>query len=237
MNRIDLYLHDLYPPSLYDRKDSWNTAMSRGLPGEWQQMKAAIKWNHGQVRLVPSLIPRVSLFQLVGTWLVYSFHPGTQVPVEPNVQLDFRVVVSFFWRHLQHNGHLKIYYAYFSWQKEEEFLKIIGLFLPSGNTSSGRVKFAAGLSCHCLFLLETSFWHPKTTKLNLIIWNSLTVRRSLYFNGHNLQTRLWMLVLAIFISRPRDQVQRWRIYRDHYTFLGNCPPTPPQRQHQHLILT
>ena len=53
-------------------------------PGEWQQMKAAIKWNHGQVRLVPSLIPRVSLFQLVGTWLVYSFHPGTQVPVEPN---------------------------------------------------------------------------------------------------------------------------------------------------------
>ena len=47
-------------------------------------MKAAITGNHGQVRLVPSLIPRVSLFQLVGTWLVYSFHPGTQVPVEPN---------------------------------------------------------------------------------------------------------------------------------------------------------
>ena len=63
-------------------------------------MKAAITGNHGQVRLVPSLIPRVSLFQLVGTRLVYSFHPGTQVPVEPNVQLDFRVIVSFFWRHL-----------------------------------------------------------------------------------------------------------------------------------------
>ena len=160
MNRIDLYLHDLYPPSLYDRKDSWNTAMSRGLPGEWQQMKATITGNHGQVRLVPSLIPRVSLFQLVGTWLVYYFHPGTQVPVEPNfvslslssgdilwhpktiqrssqqyimhisadrikerrriletklayffhpgtqvlvesnLLLDFRVIISFFWRHL-----------------------------------------------------------------------------------------------------------------------------------------
>ena len=63
-------------------------------------MKAAYTRNHGQVRLVPSLIPRVSLFQLVGMWLVYSFHPGTQVPVEPNVQLDFRVIVTFFWRHL-----------------------------------------------------------------------------------------------------------------------------------------
>ena len=37
-------------------------------------MKAANTGNHGQVRLVPSLIPSVSLFQLVGTWLVYSFH-------------------------------------------------------------------------------------------------------------------------------------------------------------------
>ena len=77
MNRIDLYLHDLYPPSLYGRKESWNRATSRGLPGEWQQMTAANTGNHGQVRLVPSLIPRVSLFQLVGTRLAYSFHPGT----------------------------------------------------------------------------------------------------------------------------------------------------------------
>ena len=128
------------------------------------------------------------------------------------------------------------YIMHISADRKKDSWNEVGLFLPYGNTSSGRVKFAAGLSCHYLFLLETSFWHPKTTKLNLLIRNSLTVRRSLYFNGHNLQTRLWMLVLAIFISRPRDQVQRWRIYRDHYTFLGNCPPTPPQRQHKHLIL-
>ena len=137
----------------------------------------------------------------------------------------------------RHNGHLNIYYAYFSWQKKRNYWNEVGLFLPCGTTSSGRVKFAAGLSCHCLFPLETSFWHPKTTKFNLFIWNSLTVRRSLYFNGHNLQTRLWMLVLATFISRLRDQVQRWRIYRGHYMFLGNYPPTSPQRQHKHLILT
>ena len=27
------------------------------------------------------------------------------------------------------------------------------------------------------------------------------------------------------------------LQRDHYTFLGNCPPTPPLTQHKHLLFT
>ena len=27
------------------------------------------------------------------------------------------------------------------------------------------------------------------------------------------------------------------IFSDYYTFLGNCPPTPPLSQHKHLLLT
>ena len=33
--------------------------------------------------------------RILETKLAYSFHPGTQVLV-----LDFRVIISFFWRHL-----------------------------------------------------------------------------------------------------------------------------------------
>ena len=25
--------------------------------------------------------------------------------------------------------------------------------------------------------------------------------------------------------------------KSHFTFLGNCPPTPPQSQHKYLLLT
>lgn len=38
--------------------------------------------------------------RILETKLAYSFHPGTQVLVESNLLLDFRVIISFFWRHL-----------------------------------------------------------------------------------------------------------------------------------------
>lgn len=72
----------------------------------------------------------------------------------------FRVIVSFFWRHLMASKNdttvISTYIMHISADRIKEL-------------SSGRVKFAAGLSCHYLFLLEISFWHPKTTKLNLLI--------------------------------------------------------------------
>ena len=38
--------------------------------------------------------------RILETKLAYSFHTGTQVLVESNLLLDFRVIISFFWRHL-----------------------------------------------------------------------------------------------------------------------------------------
>ena len=37
-----------------------------------------------------------------------------------------------------------------------------------------------------------------------------------------------------------DKLQNFRkavSAQDHYTFLGNCPPSPPLSRHWHLLLT
>lgn len=52
---------------------------------------------------------------------------------------------------------------------------VVGLFLPSGNASSSRAKCTARLSCHCLFLLETST--TQRSSQNILCIFQLTERR------------------------------------------------------------
>ena len=42
-----------------------------------------------------------------------------------------------------------------------------------------------------------------------------------------IQTEYWVR------QKSTEHCQVW----DHFTFLGNCPPTPPLNQHQHSVLT
>ena len=43
-------------------------------------------------------------------------------------------------------------------------------------------------------------------------------------------------IMSLSQEREIEMVTLHEIF-DHYTFLGNCPPTPPLSQHSHLLLT
>ena len=58
---------------------------------------------------------------------------------------------------------------------------VVGLLLPSGNASSSRAKCTARLSCHCLFLLETST--TQRSSQNILCIFQLTERRGILENN------------------------------------------------------
>ena len=43
-------------------------------------------------------------------------------------------------------------------------------------------------------------------------------------------------IMFVTVPREGDRDGDSEIF-DHYTFLGNCPPTPPLSRHSHLLLT
>ena len=75
---------------------------------------------------------------------------------------------------------------------------------------------------------------------------TIMVRYGIFWGGQ-FRTRLLRLLLEMYgtanfnwSSEPREGLSvcgAYKLQRDHYTFLGNCPPTPPLSQHKHLLFT
>ena len=72
---------------------------------------------------------------------------------------------------------------------------------------------------YLLFQLMTLAWVLTVTRMQFVI----------HFAG----------VFANLVTKVTEDVARvskWKL-NGSLTFLGNCPPTPPLSQHQHLFLT
>ena len=71
---------------------------------------------------------------------------------------------------------------------------------------------------------------------------TIMVRYGIFWGGQFIYVYYWRCMgPLILIGHPSHA----KVYpfaghilqRDHYTFLGNCPPTPPLSQHKRLLFT
>ena len=65
---------------------------------------------------------------------------------------------------------------------------------------------------------------------------TIMVRYGIFWGGQ-FRTRLLRLPLEMYGTAKVYPFAGHILQRDHYTFLGNCPPTPPLSQHKRLLFT
>ena len=75
-----------------------------------------------------------------------------------------------------------------------------------------------------------------------VLWGRVAYTWRGLFSEFYGSSKTWKIWLNIFKLQPISILvircnSRHQTFSDHFTFLWNCPPTPPLNQHKHLVLT